>query len=71
VQAAPLDQVHPDATKIRVGIKLLEPFVFIGEDVQPSGFNIDLWNAIAAETLNELITALQSGRTDLASPGSV
>ncbi len=80
VQAAPLNQVHPDATKIRVGIKPLEPFVFIDEDGQPSGFSIDLWNAIAADlgiqyewvpagTVNELIDGIQSGKIDLAIAG--
>jgi polar amino acid transport system substrate-binding protein len=80
VQAAPLNQAHPDATKIRVGIKTLEPFVFIDEDGQPSGFSIDLWNAIAADlgiqyewvtaaTVNELITDLRSGKIDVAIAG--
>lgn len=79
-QAAPLDQARPDAAKIRVGIKPLEPFVFIDENGQPSGFSIDLWNAItadlgfqyewvSAETVNELIADLQSGKIDIAIAG--
>jgi ABC-type amino acid transport substrate-binding protein len=41
-QAAALNQAHLDAAKIRVGIKPLEPFVFIDENGQPSGFSINL-----------------------------
>jgi hypothetical protein len=48
-QAAPFNQAHLDATKIQVGIKPLEPFVFIDENGRSSGFSIDLWNAIAAD----------------------
>jgi polar amino acid transport system substrate-binding protein len=80
VQAAPLSQAHPDATKLRVGIKPLEPFVFIGEDGQPSGFSIDLWKAIASDlqipyewvpaaTVNELIDDIRSGKIDVAIAG--
>lgn len=79
-QAAPLNQAHPDPTRIRVGIKPLEPFVFIDEGGQPSGFSIDLWNAIATElgiqyewvqagTVNELIADIQSGKIDAAIAG--
>jgi polar amino acid transport system substrate-binding protein len=80
VQAAPLNQAHTDSTIIRVGIKPLEPFVFIDEEGTPSGFSIDLWKAIAADlgiqyewvpaaTVNELIDDIQSGRIDLAIAG--
>jgi polar amino acid transport system substrate-binding protein len=80
VQAAPLSQAHADSTKIRVGIKRLEPFVFIDEGGQPSGFSIDLWKAIAADlgiqyewvqagTVNELMADLQSGKIDAAIAG--
>jgi len=79
-QAAPFNQAHPDASRIRVGIMPLEPFVFIDEDGQPSGFSIDLWKAIDADigmqyewvlagTVNELITNLQSGKIDAAIAG--
>jgi len=79
-QAAPFNQAHPDASRIRVGIMPLEPFVFIDEDGQPSGFSIDLWKAIDADigmqyewvlagTVNELITNLQSGKIDVAIAG--
>jgi ABC-type amino acid transport substrate-binding protein len=44
-QSVPLNQAHPDAFKIRVGIIPLEPFVFIDENGQLSGTSIDLWNA--------------------------
>jgi ABC-type amino acid transport substrate-binding protein len=58
----------------------LEPFAFIDEDGQPSGFSSDLWKAIAADlgiqyegvpagTVNELITNLQSGKIDAAIAG--
>jgi polar amino acid transport system substrate-binding protein len=80
VQAAPLKKAHTDSTILRVGIKPLEPFVFIDEDGTPSGFSIDLWKAIAADlgiqyewipatTVNELIDDLQSGRIDVAIAG--
>jgi polar amino acid transport system substrate-binding protein len=79
-QAAPLNRAHTDPTRIRVGIKPLEPFVFIDEDGQPSGFSIDLWNAIATDlriqyewvqagTVNELIADIQSGKIDIAIAG--
>jgi len=41
-QAAPYLQEPSDAAKIRVGIKCFEPFVFINEDGQLSGFSVDL-----------------------------
>lgn len=80
VQAAPPSQAHTDPTIIRVGIKPLEPFVFIDEAGTPSGFSIDLWKAIAADlrvkyewvpaaTVNELIDDIQSGRIDVAIAG--
>jgi polar amino acid transport system substrate-binding protein len=80
VQAAALSQAHTDSPIIRVGIKPLEPFVFIDEDGTPSGFSIDLWKAIAADlgieyewvpaaTVNELIDDIQSGRIDIAIAG--
>jgi polar amino acid transport system substrate-binding protein len=73
-------QETPETAKIRVGIKRLEPFVFIDEDGRPSGFSVDLWNAIAADvgiqyewvlasTVNELIAAVQSGNADAAIAG--
>ena len=63
-----------------MGIKPLEPFVFIDENGRPSGFSIDLWNAIATDlgiqfewvpagTVNELIDDLQSGKIDAAIAG--
>lgn len=80
VQATPSIQEPAEATKIRVGIKRLEPFVFIDEKNQPAGFSIDLWNAIAADlgiqyewvltgTVNELVADVQSGKTDAAIAG--
>jgi len=79
-QAAGPDQARPDPPKIRVGIKRLEPFVFIDENGQYSGFSIDLWQAIAADlgiqydwvpagTVNELIANVESGKTDAAIAG--
>jgi polar amino acid transport system substrate-binding protein len=79
-QATPSAQETPEAARIRVGIKQLEPFVFIDEDGRPSGFSIDLWNAIAADlsiqyewvqagTVNELIESVQSDKTDAAIAG--
>jgi polar amino acid transport system substrate-binding protein len=73
-------QEPPENSKIRVGIKRLEPFVFVDENGQPSGFSIDLWNAIAADlgiqsewveenTVNELIESVQMGKTDVAIAG--
>ena len=67
-------------TKIRVGTKRFEPFVFSDEDGELSGFSVDLWNAIAAElgveyewvpadTVNELIEDVRSGKTDAAIAG--
>ena len=80
VQAAEKNQTHPDVPKIRVGVKRLEPFVFINEDGQLSGFSVDLWEAIAADlgmqyewvtagTVNEMIASVQSGQTDVAIGG--
>jgi polar amino acid transport system substrate-binding protein len=80
VQAASLNEPRSDDAKIRVGIKSLEPFVFIDENGQPSGFSIDLWKAIAANlgiqyewvtagTVNELIEDIQSGQIDVAIAG--
>jgi polar amino acid transport system substrate-binding protein len=80
VQAASPNQAHLDSTKVRVGIKPLEPFVFIDEEGIPSGFSIDLWKAIAADlgiqyewvpagTVNELIGDIQSGKIDVAIAG--
>ena len=79
-QAAGPDQAHPDPPKIRVGIKSLEPFVFIDENGQYSGFSVDLWKAIAADlgiqydwvpagTVNELIANVEFGKTDAAIAG--
>jgi len=73
-------QEPTEDSKIRVGIKRLEPFVFIDENGQPSGFSIDLWNAIAADlgiqyewvqgnTVNELIESVQTGKADVAIAG--
>jgi polar amino acid transport system substrate-binding protein len=80
VQAAALSQAHLDSTIIRVGIKPLEPFVFIDENGTPSGFSIDLWQTIAADlgvqyewvpadTVADLIADIQSGKTDVAIAG--
>jgi polar amino acid transport system substrate-binding protein len=79
-QAAPVNQAYPDPTKIRVGIMPLEPFVFIDANGQPSGFSIDLWDALVADlgiqyewvpagTVNELITSIRSGKIDAAIAG--
>lgn len=64
--------------KIRVGVKVLEPFVFLDAKAgSPIGFSIDLWNAIAAdmgaqyewvlsESVNQLLTDVGSGKIDAA-----
>ena len=73
--AAPSVPTPPAVEKIRVGIKRLEPFVFIDENEQLSGFSVDLWNAIAADleiqyewvpenTVNELIRDVRLGKTE-------
>ncbi|MFM8320478.1 MAG: transporter substrate-binding domain-containing protein [Chloroflexota bacterium] len=78
--AAPAPQTSPDPLKIRVGIKRLEPFVFVDEDQHPTGFSVDLWNAIAADmgaqyewvpagSVSQLIADVRSGKTDLAISG--
>lgn len=36
-------------TELKVGIREVKPFSFIDEKQQPSGYSIDLWNAIADE----------------------
>jgi polar amino acid transport system substrate-binding protein len=70
----------PENSKIRVVIKRFEPLVFIDENGQPSGFSIDLWNAISADlgiqyewvqgnTVNELIESVQTGKADVAIAG--
>ena len=72
-QATPHAQEPSGTTKIRVGTKRFEPFVFSDEDGELSGFSVDLWNAIAAElgveyewvpadTVNQLIEDVRSGK---------
>jgi ABC-type amino acid transport substrate-binding protein len=39
---------EPEA-ELRVGVREVRPFSFIDENQQPSGYSIDLWNAIADE----------------------
>ncbi len=63
-----------------MGIKPLDSFVFIDENRQPAGFSIDWWQAIAAnlgiqyewvpaDTVQELIDHLRSGKIDVAIAG--
>ena len=39
---------EPEA-ELRVGVREVRPFIFLDENQQPSGYSIDLWNAIADE----------------------
>lgn len=78
--AAARAQEPPPDEKLRIGIKRIEPFVFIDEDGAPTGFSIDLWNAIASDlsvnyewvqtgTITELIEDVRSGGVDAAISG--
>jgi ABC-type amino acid transport substrate-binding protein len=60
---------------LRVGIKPIEPFVFV-TDAQPYGYSIDLWQAIephldqstqfvAYDSVPELLAAIREGQVDL------
>jgi polar amino acid transport system substrate-binding protein len=62
---------------LRVAIKPIEPFVIISSDGEPSGFSIDLWNAIAlragvpfeyveVETVRDQLDAVQNGSAEAA-----
>ncbi|GAB4459800.1 MAG: transporter substrate-binding domain-containing protein [Elainellaceae cyanobacterium] len=70
----------PVERSLRVGIKPIEPFVFATEQGNPTGYSIDLWEAIAPqinaqtqylvyETTPELLDALRQGSIDVAIAG--
>ncbi len=76
--AAPLTAAPPAAQveRLLVATKPIEPFVFMNTD-RPTGFSIDLWNAVALEaglaydyvvldTVVETLDAVRAGEADLA-----
>lgn len=63
-----------DAKRLRVAVKAIPPFVYT-DQLSPTGFSIDLWNAIAAtvdvstefvvmKSVGDIIDAVEAGRAD-------
>lgn len=64
-------------TKIRVGIREVRPFIFIGDQQQPTGYSIDLWEAVAdelnlkysyvpSEGISRTLQDMRDGKLDIA-----
>lgn len=67
---------EPEA-ELRVGVREVRPFTFIDENQQPSGYSIDLWNAIAdelnlkysflsSEGISSTLQDMKDGKLDIA-----
>ena len=44
-----ITSVAASEAELRVGVREVRPFIFLDENQPPSGYSIDLWNAIAEE----------------------
>lgn len=75
-----LTRTHAQSERtLRVAIKPIEPLVFVDGELL-TGFSIDLWNALATdmdvrtewvvlETVNDILTAVETGEADVAIAG--
>lgn len=79
-QSSPVPSPIAVERSLRVGVKPIEPFVYVAEQGNPTGYSIDLWTAIAPQlkaqtqysvydTTPELLDALRRGEVDVAIAG--